>query len=50
MLPLLSIFFCVLLMMGLEIMTWMAFVVWLVVGLIIYFLYSRHHSEFAKAK
>ena len=49
-LPILSIFFCVLLMMGLEIMTWMAFGVWLVIGLIIYFLYSRHHSEFAKAK
>ncbi len=49
-LPLLSIFFCVLLMMGLEIMTWMAFGVWLVIGLIIYFLYSRHHSEFAKVK
>jgi APA family basic amino acid/polyamine antiporter len=45
--PLLSIFFCVLLMMGLEVMTWMAFFAWLVVGLLIYFLYSRHRSEFA---
>jgi len=45
--PLLSIVFCVLLMMGLEVMTWMAFFVWLVVGLLIYFLYSRHRSEFA---
>ena len=45
--PVLSIFFCVLLMMGLEVMTWMAFFAWLVVGLLIYFLYSRHRSEFA---
>jgi APA family basic amino acid/polyamine antiporter len=45
--PVLSIFFCIVLMMGLEIMTWMAFFAWLVTGLLIYFLYSRHRSEFA---
>jgi APA family basic amino acid/polyamine antiporter len=45
--PVLSIFFCIILMMGLEIMTWMAFFAWLFAGLIIYFLYSRHRSEFA---
>jgi APA family basic amino acid/polyamine antiporter len=28
-------------------MTWMAFFAWLVIGLLIYFLYSRHRSEFA---
>jgi APA family basic amino acid/polyamine antiporter len=28
-------------------MTWMAFFAWLVTGLLIYFLYSRHRSEFA---
>jgi APA family basic amino acid/polyamine antiporter len=48
--PLLSIFFCVLLMMGLEVMTWMAFFAWLVVGLLIYFFYSRYRSEFAGLK
>jgi APA family basic amino acid/polyamine antiporter len=48
--PVLSIFFCVLLMMGLEIMTWMAFFAWLIAGLLIYFLYSRHRSEFAGLK
>jgi APA family basic amino acid/polyamine antiporter len=48
--PLLSIVFCVLLMMGLEVMTWMAFFAWLAVGLAIYFLYSRHRSEFAGLK
>jgi basic amino acid/polyamine antiporter, APA family len=45
--PVLSIIFCVLLMMGLEVMTWMRFFAWLAIGLIIYFLYSRHRSEFA---
>jgi len=45
--PVLSIIFCIVLMMGLEVLTWMAFFLWLVIGLIIYFLYSRHRSEFA---
>jgi APA family basic amino acid/polyamine antiporter len=48
--PVLSIFFCVLLMMGLEVMTWMAFFAWLLAGLLIYFIYSRHRSEFAGLK
>ncbi|MGA3160876.1 MAG: amino acid permease [Terracidiphilus sp.] len=48
--PVLSIFFCVLLMMGLEVMTWMAFFAWLIVGLLIYFGYSRFRSEFAKVQ
>ena len=45
--PALSIVFCVLLMSGLPIITWMRFFVWLAIGLVIYFLYSRHRSEFA---
>ncbi|MFZ0039636.1 MAG: amino acid permease C-terminal domain-containing protein, partial [Candidatus Acidiferrales bacterium] len=45
--PILSIAFCFLLMMGLEIETWIRFFVWLAIGLVIYFSYSRHHSEFA---
>jgi len=28
-------------------MTWVAFFIWLVIGLMIYFFYSRHRSEFA---
>ncbi|HZU21274.1 MAG TPA: amino acid permease [Terriglobales bacterium] len=46
--PVMSVIFCVLLMMGLELYTWLRFFVWLVLGLVIYFAYSRHHSEFAK--
>jgi basic amino acid/polyamine antiporter, APA family len=48
--PVLSIIFCILLMMGLEVLTWMAFFIWLAIGLVIYFLYSRHRSEFARAR
>jgi APA family basic amino acid/polyamine antiporter len=45
--PVLSVICCVVLMMGLEIMTWVAFFIWLILGLGIYFFYSRHRSEFA---
>ena len=45
--PVLSIIFCIVLMMGLEVMTWAAFFAWLMMGLLIYFFYSRHRSEFA---
>ena len=46
--PLISIVLCVGLMAGLTIITWVRFVVWLVLGLLIYALYSRRHSEFAR--
>jgi APA family basic amino acid/polyamine antiporter len=46
--PVLSVLFCVLLMSGLPILTWLRFFAWLAIGLSIYFLYSRHRSEFAK--
>jgi APA family basic amino acid/polyamine antiporter len=45
--PLLSILFCTVLMTGLEVLTWMSFFAWLLIGLLIYFFYSRHRSEFA---
>jgi APA family basic amino acid/polyamine antiporter len=48
--PVLSIIFCIVLMMGLEVLTWEAFFIWLLVGLMIYFLYSRHRSEFAPVR
>jgi APA family basic amino acid/polyamine antiporter len=46
--PILTIVTCLLLMAGLPIMNWIRFFVWLGIGLLIYFLYSRRHSEFAK--
>ena len=44
--PVLSIFFCILLMAGLPAITWVRFFVWLIIGLVVYFFYSRKRSEF----
>ena len=46
--PVLSVTFCVLLMSGLPILTWLRFFAWLALGLMIYVFYSRHRSEFAR--
>jgi APA family basic amino acid/polyamine antiporter len=48
--PLISVLLCGGLMTGLTVITWLRFVIWLGLGLLIYVLYSRHHSEFARAK
>ena len=42
--PLISIICCLVLMMGLPLMTWLRFFLWLAVGLVIYFTYSRYRS------
>jgi APA family basic amino acid/polyamine antiporter len=42
--PILSIVCCVILMMGLPLLTWIRFFVWLLIGMVIYFLYSRHQT------
>ncbi len=44
--PTLSILFCGLLMAGLPAKTWLRFFVWLLIGLVVYFFYSRKRSEF----
>jgi APA family basic amino acid/polyamine antiporter len=44
--PVLSILFCILLMAGLPAVTWVRFFGWLIIGLIVYFFYSRKRSEF----
>src|SRR6185369_10396154 len=48
--PILAIVFCVLLMAGLPILNWLRFFAWLAIGLVIYFFYSRHRSEFSSTK
>ena len=45
--PILSVIFCVLLMAGLPILTWLRFFAWLIIGMAVYWLYSRHRSEFS---
>jgi APA family basic amino acid/polyamine antiporter len=47
--PILSVFFCILLMAGLPAITWVRFFVWLLIGLFVYVLYSRKRSEFYQA-
>ena len=48
--PIMTILCCLLLMAGLPIINWIRFFVWLAIGLVIYMLYSRRHSEFANVK
>lgn len=48
--PLISILLCGGLMTGLTVITWIRFVVWLVLGLLVYAFYSRRHSEFCKTR
>ena len=43
--PILAIVSCLVLMIGLPLETWIRFVVWLIIGLFIYFLYSRHRTS-----
>ena len=43
--PVLGLASCFYLMTELGYTNWMRFLIWLVVGLVIYFLYSRHHSK-----
>jgi len=47
-LPVLSAVFCVGLMTNLALETWLRFLVWLVLGLAIYFFYGRSHSRLAQ--
>ncbi|HWQ53071.1 MAG TPA: amino acid permease [Bryobacteraceae bacterium] len=49
-LPLLSIACCLLLMLALPLETWVRFIVWLLVGLAIYFPFGRRHSLLARRK
>lgn len=42
--PLLSAGFCLFLMAHLQALTWMAFLVWLALGLVIYFAYARRNA------
>ena len=43
--PLLGVAFCLLLMAGLPWLTWVRLLIWLAIGLVIYFSYGRRHSR-----
>jgi APA family basic amino acid/polyamine antiporter len=42
--PIVSIVCCLVLMISLPLETWIRFFVWLIIGLVIYFLFGRHRS------
>ena len=44
MIPILGILMCLLLMFSLPWENWVRLFGWMIIGLVIYFLYSRHHS------
>jgi APA family basic amino acid/polyamine antiporter len=46
--PILGIGFALVMMVSLPMETWIRLVVWLVIGLAIYFSYSRFHSRVQK--
>jgi APA family basic amino acid/polyamine antiporter len=46
-LPIISILCCLVLAASLPLETWVRFFVWLAIGLAIYFLFGRKHSELA---
>jgi APA family basic amino acid/polyamine antiporter len=48
--PILSILASIILMASLPVETWVRFLVWMILGLVIYIVYSRHQSEFCRAR
>jgi basic amino acid/polyamine antiporter, APA family len=46
--PALGILMCLFLMKGLPALTWIRFVLWLLVGLVLYFLYGQRQSRLAE--
>ncbi len=49
-LPILAALVCFYLMLSLPVVTWVRFIVWLVLGIIIYFAYSYRHSRVGREK
>jgi len=43
--PILGVLVCLAMMASLDIITWARLIFWLVIGLVIYFVYGRHHSH-----
>jgi len=47
-LPILASVACIYLMTALPLVTWIRFIIWLLIGIIIYFMYGRYHSILQK--
>jgi len=46
--PILAILACLWLMLNLTVLTWLRFIAWMVLGVVVYFVYSRRHSLLGK--
>lgn len=42
--PIFAIIFCLFLILNLDPITWLRFLVWLIIGFVVYFVYSRKHA------
>jgi len=48
--PILSVLFCGYLLINLSPFAWYGFIIWFIIGLVVYFLYGYKHSELRKEK
>jgi APA family basic amino acid/polyamine antiporter len=48
--PILGILSCGMLMAGLPKDTWLRLIIWMAIGIVIYFAYGRRHSRLAAAE
>jgi basic amino acid/polyamine antiporter, APA family len=47
--PILSVLACLWLMLNLSVETWLRFVIWMAIGVVVYFAYGRSHSRLGKS-
>ena len=47
-LPIAAILACLWLMLNLTALTWIRFLIWMAIGIVVYFLYGRRHSVLAQ--
>lgn len=48
--PILAVLACIWLMLNLTVETWLRFVIWMVIGVVVYFAYSRRNSVLARRR
>ncbi|MEU8896425.1 amino acid permease [Nocardia sp. NPDC048505] len=48
--PILAVLACLWLMLNLSVETWLRFVIWMAIGIVVYFVYSRRHAVLGKSE